>query len=219
MKTAIYAFISASAIALVASGCTGSPPAQASSEFDVNDQPAVMQDAESAPVEQTAGGGFGGGRGGPLVMREDVQAELGLSEEQIVEIAGLMRESEGQEPGDGASSWEDVMDDGQRARYRELSLQRAGLRALVWDDVADELGLSDDQITAIEDALEAGRPQRGEGGFDRDAFIKLRDEMNEKIMDVLTDAQKAKWEQMLGETFEFQRQRRGAGAAGNMTPL
>ena len=150
-------------------------------------------------------------------MREDVQAELGLSEEQIVEIAGLMRESEGQEPGDGASSWEDVMDDGQRARYRELSLQRAGLRALVQDDVAEELGLSDDQITAIEDAIEAGRPQRGEGGFDRDAFIKLRNEMNEKIMDVLTDAQKAKWEEMLGEKFEFQQQRRGA--AGNMTPL
>ena len=151
-------------------------------------------------------------------MRSDVQKELGLSENQVAEIADLLTESEGDEPSGETASWEDVMDASQTARYRELTLQRAGLRALAQDDVAKELGLSDDQVTAIDEAIEAARPPQGEGGFDREAFMKLRDEMNDKIMDVLTDEQEAQWEDMLGEKFEFQQRRGGLTSSPARTP-
>ena len=218
MKNLLCISISVSALALMASGCTDSPPAQASSEFDISDQPTVIQDPN--PVAASRGGG-GGRRGGPLVMRADVQAELGLSEEQVTEIAGLLEDSEGQEPGDGGSALDEVLSDEQSSRLRELSLQRAGLRALAQSEVAEKLGLSADQSAKIEAAIEAGRPQRGAGGFDREAFMKLREEMTEKIMDVLTNAQEAKWEAMLGEPFEFQRQQRrdGAGTGASLTQL
>ena len=210
MKKQFYVPIFVSALALLMCACTGSPPVEASS---TSDMPIEAQPVGSAPA------GMGGFRArGPLVMRQDVQVELGLSEGQIAEIEGLLDESEDQEPTGGESAWEDVLTDDQRARYRELSLQRAGLRALAEDDVAEELGLSPEQAATIQEAIEAARPQRGEGGFDREAFMRLREEMNEKIMDVLTDEQKAKWEEMLGDEFEFQRQQRGTSASGNMTP-
>ena len=216
MKKQLYLPISVSALALMVAGCTSSPPAQASAP---DDQAIPLASQQENPSPAVMGGGGGGGRrGGPLVMRDDVQKELGLSDEQMAEIEGLLGESEGEAPANGASEWEDVMDGGQRARYRELSLQRAGLRALAQDDVAKELGLSTKQAAAIEEAIEAGRPQRGEGGFDRESFMKLREEMNEKIMDVLTDAQKAKWEGMLGDEFEFQRRQPGPGAGMATAP-
>ena len=208
MKNPFYVCVSVSALALMASACTDSPPAEASSsEFDISNQPTVVQDADAMPAGGPGGGGGFGGRGGPLIMREDVQAELGFSEEDVAEISGLIDEMEG----DGGSEWQVVLDSGQLDRYQELSLQRSGFRALSRSEVADELGLSADQSAEIEAALEAGRPQRGEGGFDREAFMKLREEMNETILGVLTDAQEAKWEAMLGEQFEFQRQQRGGG--------
>ena len=173
------------------------------------------------------GGGGGGGRaafrGGPgLLTREDVQVELSLSEEQISAIDEAMPEGGDQRDRAAAqamrvetdSAMELILSGDQFQRYQEISLQREGLRALARPSIAEKLGLSDDQIATIDDAIEAARPTGGQEGFDRDAFLALQEEMNETILGVLTDEQAADWEAMLGEDFELARgQRPGMAAA------
>ena len=97
----------------------------------------------------------------------------------------------------------------------EFLEQREGLRALARPTIAEGLGLSDDQIKTIEDAVEAARSAAEEGGLDRDGFIAVRDEMNETILSALTDDQKTAWEAMLGEEFELARSQRPGMAAAS----
>ncbi|MCB8932981.1 MAG: hypothetical protein M9921_08000 [Fimbriimonadaceae bacterium] len=125
----------------------------------------------------------------------------------------------------------------QTQRLREIELQMQGPRALTRDNVAKDLGLSADQTKKIEAALQVPRPQGGGGaagaaprgggaapgapgaggpggGFDREAFMKAREEANKKALAILTPAQKAKWEKMLGKPFVFQRPQGGPGGGG-----
>ncbi|MCH7905483.1 MAG: hypothetical protein IH944_13085 [Armatimonadetes bacterium] len=189
------------------------------------------RDSRPSMAGAGAGGGGGGGggggraafRGGPgLLVRDDVQVELSLSEEQISAIEEAMPEGGGQQDPAAAQALREetdadmqvILSAGQFQRYQEISLQREGVRALARPSIAEKLGLSDDQIKTIEDAIEAARPTGGQEGFDREAFLALLEEMNETILATLTDAQIAEWEAMLGEEFELARgQRPGMAAA------
>lgn len=126
-----------------------------------------------------------------------------------------------------------ILTPAQQLRIKEIELQMQGARALTREPVAKELGLSADQVKKIETALEAGRPQGGPGagagggapggggpgagggGFDREAFMKAREEANKKALAVLTAAQKVKWAKMIGKPFVFQRPEGGPGGGGN----
>lgn len=122
----------------------------------------------------------------------------------------------------------------QQQRLRQIELQMQGPRALTQEPVAKELGLSSDQAKKIEAALQVQRPQGGGGaagtgprggggapgapgaggpggGFDREAFMKAREEANKKALAILTPAQQAQWEKMKGKPFVFQRPQGGPG--------
>lgn len=130
-----------------------------------------------------------------------------------------------------------ILKPGQKSRLHEIELQMQGPRALTRDEVAKALGLSEDQSKKIEAALQVPRPSGGPGGpgaapggpgrqgggqpgaggpgggFDREAFMKAREEANKKALAILTADQKAKWDKMLGKPFEFQRPQ-GGGPGG-----
>lgn len=103
----------------------------------------------------------------------------------------------------------------QRERLSQLRIQREGIGGLSRPEVADKLGLSDDQRASIRRIQFESRPQ-GPGGFDpnqspedrRAMFARMqeqREKMEADILAVLTDEQKEKWNAMKGEEFEFPR--------------
>ncbi len=90
-----------------------------------------------------------------------------------------------------------MIDEKQLGRLNQIDLQQAGPRALGRKDVAASLGLSDEQTEAITTAIAAARGGRGrpapDGGSDLTATL----------MNILTDEQKEKWNELLGAPFEM----------------
>ena len=98
--------------------------------------------------------------------------------------------------------------------FRQLRLQREGLRGLERPDVADELKLSEEQQTKIGNTLKAARESQS-GQNNRRRRRELSDEQKAQLLELLTDDQKAGWEKMRGDAFEFpSRQRFGRGLPG-----
>ncbi len=200
--------------------------------------------------------GFGlGGRmmganlGAMLLMREDVQKELNLSQTQKVKLEQMRQEFEQarQElrnlpPEQRRERMQElrqkydptsVLTDAQRKRLRELELQWQGPFALADPEVARQVGLTQEQQTKIRgivqetfqsmrERVQPGQP--GQPGAFQQEFQKAREQAEKRILEVLTPAQREKWEQMLGKPFEFQGGRgflpRGGfgGGAGGRAP-
>jgi len=184
------------------------------------------------------GGMFGGMGGGMsdvmLLAREDVQKELELVDDQLEQINKL-RETSGQEMRDMFSglrdlpreemgpkmaelmreaqaktkrALEDILLPHQSERLNQLvvqwQLQGGGLAQS--DEVAKELGISDEQ----RDQLRAKT---------RELERALRKKLAEDLLKELTPEQQAKYKELVGEPFEFQRDERfgpgrGFGAPG-----
>ncbi|HXH59752.1 MAG TPA: hypothetical protein VNI20_00180, partial [Fimbriimonadaceae bacterium] len=135
----------------------------------------------------SGGGGGGGFRGG-----------FGGDPERAAEIDGKIK---------------GILDDGQYKRYHELSLQQAGGLALLQEDTAKSLGLTDAQkekIQGLRDDMMADIRdmfQNG-GGGDRQAMMEemrsLREGYSKDMLKVLTDDQNKKWVAMLGKPFKFE---------------
>lgn len=104
----------------------------------------------------------------------------------------------------------------QRDRIRQISLQMS-LRgggaqgALSRPEIAEALSIDDAQKEKLREAAEAAQKELEEG------TRKLREAARQKILDVLTPDQKAKWEKMIGEPFEFDFGR-GQGGPGGRGP-
>jgi hypothetical protein len=178
-----------------------------------------------------SGGGGRGGRGGlTMVLRnEQVQKELKLSEDQIAKIQAAVPEGmRDMSDGDREKAMDKFQADvkailtaEQAKRAREIQLQMQGARALTTPEVAKELGLSEKQVADIQQALTVPRPEGGQpgqapgggGGFDREAFMKAREEANKKALAILTADQRKRWEAMQGKKFEFQMPQRAPGGA------
>jgi hypothetical protein len=110
----------------------------------------------------------------------------------------------------------------QYKRLLQIQLQ-AGLRnqgppALTAPEVAAELQLTDDQKQKLNELnAEFGRKQRelfSGGGFDQQAFAKLRDERTAKTLDVLTAEQKEKLIGLRGAAFDVTQIGFGGGRRG-----
>lgn len=177
-------------------------------------------------------GGFGGRRGGGFniammlgneQVRALIQKELSLTDDQVTKLQALAPQ-----PGGGQQDMtdeerakqreelqkkiNDVLNPAQEQRVKEIQLQVRGTRALTSDEVVKELGLSAKQVADIEAALDVPRPQQQQGGAQPSdeerqkmmaEFQKAREAANAKALAVLTPAQKAKWEKMLGKKFEM----------------
>lgn len=186
-------------------------------------------------------GGFGRGAGALMMLRsQEVQDELDLSEGQVSELTQFMldvmtefqnlggfteeeREEIVQEiMADAQTMVDETLDEKQKTRFNQLSLQREGIAAVVKDEVAEKLELNEDQVAKIHKQMEVLekkqqelREEAQEGGDRQTVFAEfrsLREQTESDILAVLSDQQKESWQAMLGEPFEFPR--RGGGFGG-----
>jgi hypothetical protein len=152
-----------------------------------------------------------------LLQRPGVQEELKLSREQVEKIAELkekyrqtLRETSRDEirqkiqelAAAQQKALAQILTRRQLARAEQISLQLLGPLAFIRPQVASALGLSSEQqekMKAIgaEFRSETREALRGEGRS-RTELLKIR---NEKMMDVLTPAQKEKWKILTGPPF------------------
>lgn len=201
------------------------------------------------------GPGFGGGPGGGalgLLAIPQVREEIELIEDQqtqLTEFAESLRdemrgqfeglrdlpEGERRERFEAAQAEvtekvrakvEEVLLPHQIERLEQIQLQLRGAGAVAEPEVAEKLGLSEDQISEIEtlrDELRAEaqqifqRPAEGqapdrEGMAER--FRQFREESQEKILAVLTTKQREQFESMQGEPLEIDRSALFGGGDG-----
>lgn len=168
-------------------------------------------------------GGMGGGgapRGRGLIamaQREEIVAELKLTEEQSAKLTELQADSrsafqtlqalpdderaaamksmrEGQE-----KSVSEVLDAPQFARLLQLLWRETGLASVERDDVAKSLGLSDEQrekLTPILADRQSG--QRALREAPAEVVTQKRQEWDDQLRAVLTEEQVQHWEELLG---------------------
>jgi len=114
----------------------------------------------------------------------------------------------------------------QLERLKQLTLQLRGANALPDPEVAKALSLSEDQQKQLTELRAAGDAQRRElfqgagagGGGDREALREkmtaIQKEQTDKTLAVLNADQKAQFEKMQGEKFEFPANLRRGGFGG-----
>jgi hypothetical protein len=107
----------------------------------------------------------------------------------------------------------DVLKPEQLKRWHQLTLQREGAFALGQEEVRKELKITQEQMmkfaAIVQDLKKSVEPlfkQVQEGAKPEEIRPKveeLRKEHAKKLVDVLTDAQKKQWKEMLGPAFEL----------------
>lgn len=163
---------------------------------------------------------MGGGQmmGMGLVYRPEVQTELKLTAAQKATLAKLrsnmmakMQPKNGKRPDPKAmgaemqkaqASIDKLLSAAQKQRLGQLRLQRSGAFALLEPSVAKQLGLTAAQKTKIEAIQKAAfkPPTNGQRpNFNRATL----DATKNKMLGVLSAAQKTKWKAMLGKPFTF----------------
>ena len=169
-------------------------------------------------------GGAGGGPGGAPNFRE-MSAE---ERQKFMEDARKRMEDQSKKAEELAKG---ILTPEQMTRLNELRIQQQGVRAMGRPEVAAALKLTDAQKEAIDDILEAARPQRGPGGGgggfgggrpsaeDREKARTEAEERTKKtqadIDAVLTETQKAEWVKLQGAKFTFpERPAFGQGGRG-----
>jgi hypothetical protein len=155
------------------------------------------------------GGGFGGGQqrgqGGP---------------------GGPGGPGFGQDQGEMEKKIQEILTDDQYKRYKEIELQVQGAPAVLRPDVSQKLGITEEQRQQIRQILESNRPQMQppQGGDRPDPekmraeMEKRREEMNKKVLAVLTADQRSKWQTMLGKPFKLTQPAFGPGGPGGPPP-
>lgn len=195
-------------------------------------------------MAQGRGGGMrmmgGGGGMSQLLARPDVQAEIKLTDEQkgkLDDQRQAMRDAMRQrfQNGGGASSGTDreammkefqeaakkaekealaVLDDKQKARLKELWIQREGNNVVTNEDIQKELGFSEEQKGKVKSLQDASRQAMSEifqkmqnGELDRSEMQPLMEKnqkaMSDELGKVMTADQAAKLKAMRGAEFKF----------------
>lgn len=188
---------------------------------------------------RAARGGQAGGGLQMLLMREDVQRELEVTDDQIEELRELGRsggermdrqqlreEMEGLSDEERREKLQDLRQnrmEESKARLKEVLLpeqierldqlaaqfaMRAGGQAMFRGQLAEQLGITDDQREELQKKAEELQQE-----FNK-KMQQLRQEMQEKLLDQLSAEQRKKYRDMVGEAFEFQQPERGAFGRG-----
>jgi hypothetical protein len=103
---------------------------------------------------------------------------------------------------------EDNLSADQRKRLEQITLQVTGLHQVTRPEVVKELKLTDEQVAKFKEMQKEARMALEAiiNGADRagktEKLTKLREEINKKILDLLTDEQKAKVRETVGEPFK-----------------
>jgi hypothetical protein len=182
-------------------------------------------------------GGFGGDSVG-LLSQKSVQEELKLSDEQRTKATQLAeKQREGFQDFRNLSRDERqkkfeertaanrtavaaILDPAQVKRLRQISLQQQGARALADSEVADALQLSSEQKQKIKTVLDDSGDKAREafqGGREgaREKMEALRKSSLDSAAAVLTDEQKSKWKELVGEPFTGEIRRPEFRGGGN----
>lgn len=110
----------------------------------------------------------------------------------------------------------EILTESQWKRFNELRLQQEGANALMRPEVAKEVGLSEEQTKKLQDIQQASMESmreamidaRESGNMDREGMMALmqksRKDAEAKMLAVLTEPQKVKWQAMQGKPFKFE---------------
>lgn len=169
-------------------------------------------------------GGFGRGRVLSLLRMEEVRVELGIDDKQQDLIDDLQEETN-EAMRDRLA---EILRPDQSERFEQLRLQRDGSRSLMRSDVVEALGLSEAQRLRIRELLPSGfgsGGSRGGGGGGRQggqgSFRQIREQrakQEAEALGVLTDEQRANFQEMKGAEFEFPQRQWGRGRGGSGRP-
>lgn len=170
-----------------------------------------------------------------LLRQEAVQADLGLSADQKSKVASELPQRGPGGGGGGGGNPRDMTDEERRkwmeerrarqaeddkkvaglldakqlGRLKEIRIQALGAGALMDETVAKELGITDDQVSKLQAAMQS---MRGQGGGDP---AEMRRTMYTKALEMLSPEQKTKLEALRGAPFDTSKlQMRGPGGGG-----
>ncbi|MDW8107340.1 MAG: Spy/CpxP family protein refolding chaperone [Armatimonadota bacterium] len=189
--------------------------------------------AGQPPRPEREGFGFGGrmarwGMAAMLLERADVQRELNLTEQQRnqirqmreamraarEELRNLPPEERRQRMQELRQKYDpvNVLTDAQKKRLRELELQAIGPMAFLNPEVADELKLTQEQRSRLQaivnEFFSQMRQQFQAGGFGQgqaaQQLQQAREQMEQRMLQVLTPQQRQQWQQMQGKPFQFE---------------
>lgn len=170
----------------------------------------------------TIGGPFGGPPGtfgaippgpaspGNLVTNPTVQEDLKLTAEQREQIRAASDYNAFIRARDEKAMA--LLSDEQRSRLKQIELQQAGITAVVQDDVAKKLNLTDDQRAIFRKAIDEAAtnlntatteirrqdPSPGQVAKVREKTVEMNKERDERIQSLLNDEQRKVWLAMLG---------------------
>ena len=201
---------------------------------------AALLAAPFAMAQGRMGGMMRGGAMGDMMLltRKDVGKELGLSQAQQDKIGAfqedfrqrMMQRMQEMQGGGGDQETmrremesaneqvkkfiDETLDAKQKARLKELGIQRAGARAVMQPEVGQALGLTDEQKMGLQrineqerGMMEEMRAQMQEGNMDREEMRarmqENRKKTEEAIMALLDDGQKLKLKELSGKPFAF----------------
>jgi hypothetical protein len=109
-----------------------------------------------------------------------------------------------------------ILNETQWKRFNELRLQQEGANALMRPEVAKEVGLSEAQTTKLREVQQSSQEAMREammaaregGGMDREGMMavmeKSRKDTDAKMLAVLNETQRVKWQAMQGKAFKFE---------------
>jgi hypothetical protein len=155
-------------------------------------------------------GGFGSGGNNPvmLLFRADVKKELELTSEQLDKVHDAVMKA-----------LAEVLDDKQMKRFRQIDLQVRDTNAFTDAQLQKDLKTTESQVKSIQQILDDSAREAKEIFTDarggnlmglQQKMDGLRLETRERVMGVLTSAQRKAYKQMLGEEFKM-KQGRGPG--------
>lgn len=165
-----------------------------------------------------------------LLTNSQVREELKLSEDQVKKIEELKTELRqalaslrGLNPEERVKKLHDVAKADEVAlakiltrkqlnRVEEIYLQRFGLRLAFRNaQVAAALKITDEQKEKMDlisrEYFKESRDNRAKGQERRQQFAELSERRDEKLLNLLTPAQKAKWKQLTGAPFKLEPRR------------
>lgn len=174
------------------------------------------------------GGGFGFGGLADALRREDVRKELELLDDQVAQLEKLaetrrekmrelfsslrdlpqeqrgekMRELFQKAQQDTEAEIGKILLPHQMKRAKQLTLQlrlRGAVRGMLGDQMVQDLGLTEDQKAGLRKKSEQLEEELWK------KYAALRSQAQNDLLRLLTPAQLAKWKEMVGEPFEFQR--------------
>lgn len=150
-------------------------------------------------------------------MNEDLRALVpeGTPREEYFQVMQQKQDEVRQISSAADKDVDQILNKEQLERLKGISIQVVGVALLASDELASELNLKPEQKDQIKQVVEAGqretletlRAAREQGNFEqvREKMQKVREDMQQKGLAVLTAEQKQKWEQLKGQPFELQR--------------